>query len=243
MAGVTRQTLQAQEKERTELMKVFIIGATGGVGVLTANALATCGDEVTGMHRRAEQAPAITETGASAVQGDLLEDTAEDLAAKMDGHDAVVFTAGADGGGSEQTTLIDGKGLEKAAEAAAQAGVAQFLLVSAFPDSERTTGLGEDFENYIRVKKGAEIALTRTSLDWIILRPGQLRDEPGNGKITAGPALFEVPIQRENVAAFIAEVLHSEEFSRLIVEVVDGPTPVVEAVAAAAEATGPRRTQ
>jgi len=51
----------------------------------------------------------------------------------MRGHSAVVFSAGAHGTGMDQTTLIDGTGLEKAAAAATRAGVSRFVLVSAFP--------------------------------------------------------------------------------------------------------------
>lgn len=50
------------------------------------------------------------------------------------------------GAGPDLTTLIDGKGVEKAATAAARAGVSRFVLVSAFADSERDKGLGEEFE-------------------------------------------------------------------------------------------------
>jgi hypothetical protein len=47
----------------------------------------------------------------------------------------VVFSAG--GAGRDQTTLIDGKGLEKVATAALKAGASRFVLVPAFADSER----------------------------------------------------------------------------------------------------------
>ena len=46
------------------------------------------------------------------------------------------------------------------------------MLVSAFPESERSQGLGEGFEHYMRVKKTADVYLTRTDLDWLIVRPG-----------------------------------------------------------------------
>src|SRR5688572_27497676 len=94
-------------------MKVFQIGAAGGVGTRLSRLLTARGDSVTGMHRGRDQGARIAETGAAAVHGDLIEDSVEDLAAKMAGHDAVVFSAGAHGTGPDKTTLIDGKGLEK----------------------------------------------------------------------------------------------------------------------------------
>lgn len=48
-------------KETT--MKVFQIGAAGGVGRRLAALLVAQGDEVTGMHRRAEQAEVICTAG------------------------------------------------------------------------------------------------------------------------------------------------------------------------------------
>lgn len=44
-------------------MKVFQIGAAGGVGRRLAALLVAQGDEVTGMHRRAEQAEVICTAG------------------------------------------------------------------------------------------------------------------------------------------------------------------------------------
>jgi nucleoside-diphosphate-sugar epimerase len=222
-------------------MKVFLIGAAGGVGKRLASVLVGQGDLATGMHRNPDQREAIANAGAVPVPGDLVHDTVEELAAKIAGHDALVFSAGAHGAGMEQTTLIDGKGLEKAADAAAIAGASRFVLVSAFPDSERTSNLGDAFEHYLRVKKAADGYLTRTDLDWIIVRPGHLLDGPGDGLITAGLALKETGIRRDNLAQFIATALHDTNFNRTIVEVTDGQTPIAEAVAAVAKSVGPRR--
>ena len=219
-------------------MKIFQIGAAGGVGQGLAKLLTQRGDVVTGMHRNPSQAGIISETGATPALGDLIIDSVDDLAEKFSGHDAVVFSAGAHGTGKEQTSLIDGKGLEKTAEAAQRAGVARFVLVSAFPESERNNGLGEGFEHYMRVKKTADIYLTRTGLDWIIVRPGLLTNEPGNGKVEAGAAIEYGNVRRDNVAAFIDAALHNPSLSRVIVELTDGDTPVAEAVTNVAASTG-----
>ena len=223
-------------------MLVFQIGAAGGVGRRLSALLSARSDEATGMHRTPEQADTIRGAGAIPVIGDLIKDSVQDLAAKMAGHHAVVFSAGAHGTGRDQTTLIDGKGLEKAADAAAQAGVSRFVLVSAFPESERGKGLGEGFEHYMRVKKTADVYLTRTDLDWIIIRPGLLRNEPGSGLVTAGVAVDYGDVARENVAAFIDAALHEPALSRVIVELTDGSTPVQHAAAQVAASTGPRTT-
>ncbi|MCX4831375.1 NAD(P)H-binding protein [Streptomyces sp. NBC_01016] len=212
-------------------MKVFQIGAAGGVGRRLTQLLAARGDSVTGMHRMTDQGETVRESGGTPVAGDLINDSVDDLAQKMRGHDAVVFSAGAHGTGSDKTTLIDGKGLRKAADAAVLAGATRFVLVSVFPDALRGGEAGEGFEHYIKVKKSADVYLTCTDLDWLIVRPGTLLDTPGSGRVTAGPAVEYGDVHRDDVAAFIDAALHEPALSRVIVELTSGDTPVADAVA------------
>jgi nucleoside-diphosphate-sugar epimerase len=211
-------------------MKVFQIGAAGGVGRRLAQLLTQRGDFVTGMHRGPAQGETVRAAGGTPVIGDLIADSVDDLAGKMRGHDAVVFSAGAHGTGQDKTTLIDGRGLQKAADAAALAGVARFVLVSVFPDALRDGTRSEGFEHYIKVKKTADVYLTRTGLDWLIVRPGTLLDTPGTGHITAGPAVEYGDVHRDDVAAFLDAALHAPALSRVIVELTSGDTPVADAV-------------
>ena len=214
-------------------MRVFQIGVAGGVGRRLARILVERGDEVTGMFRDPAQSDAVAALGATPVSGDLINDSVDELAHKMAQHDAIVFSAGAHGTGRDKTTLIDGRGLEKAADAARLAGIKRFVLVSVFPDAGRAGERNEGFEHYMAVKKQADVYLVGTDLDWIIVRPGTLTDGPGDGLVTAGPAIAYGDIRRDNLAAFIAEALHTEGSSRVIIEVTDGSTPVREAARAA----------
>lgn len=212
-------------------MRVFLIGASGGIGRLLSARLSAAGDRVSGMHRRPDQARSVADSGAEPVAGDLIADSVERLAELMRDHDAVVFSAGAHGTGMDQTTLIDGAGLRKAAAAAELAGLSRFVLVSAMPESGRGGQPVERFEHYMRVKKEADVHLVGTGLDWLIVRPGPLVSEPADGCLTAGPAVQEAPVRRGNVAAFIAAALAEPRLSRRIVELTDGPTPAAQAVA------------
>ncbi|WP_436763012.1 NAD(P)H-binding protein [Streptosporangium sp. V21-05] len=212
-------------------MKVFQIGAAGGVGRRLARQLTARGELVTGMHRDPAQAETVRAAGATPLAGDLVGDSVQELARGLGGHDAVVFSAGAHGTGPDMTTAIDGRGLEKAADAAARAGVPRFVLVSAFPEAGRGPQSTEGFEHYMRVKKSADVYLARTDLDWLIVRPGTLLDEPGTGRVTAGLAIEYGGVPRDDVAAFIDAALHEPALSRTIVELTAGQTPVVDAVA------------
>src|SRR5687768_5985921 len=116
---------------------IFQIGAAGGVGRRLTSLLTEQGHRVTGMHRAGGQDAVIRDAGGTPVTGDLIEDSVETLAGRLAGHDAVVFSAGAHGTGAEMTSAIDGRGLEKAADAAAASGVRRFVLVSVFMDALR----------------------------------------------------------------------------------------------------------
>lgn len=212
-------------------MKTLVIGGAGGVGRRLTTLLTQDGGEVSGLHRSEAQSGAVQQAGGASVLFDLVAGSTEDLATVMTGHDAVVFSAGAHGTGRDQTTLIDGKGLEKAVDAALQVGVRRFVLVSVFPDAGRSQETNEGFEHYMRVKKAADVYLTATDLDWVVVRPGTLTDGPGAGRVNAGWAVPYGDVARDDVAAFIAAALREPHLRRVVVELTDGATPINDAVA------------
>ena len=213
-------------------MKTLVIGGAGGVGRRLTALLTAAGDEVSDLHRSAAQTEAVEQAGGTSVLFDLIEGSVDELAALLAGHDAVVFSAGAHGTGRDQTTLIDGRGLEKAVDAARQAGVARFVLVSVFPEAGRSAETNDGFEHYMRIKKAADVYLTASDLDWLVVRPGTLTDTPGTGTVRAGWAIPYGDVHRDDVAAFIAAALHEPRLHHVVVELTDGTTPVAEAVAA-----------
>jgi uncharacterized protein YbjT (DUF2867 family) len=81
------------------------------------------------------------------------------------------------------------------------------------------------------VRKTADVHLTGTDLDWVIVRPGTLLDDPGTGSVTAGLAIEYGGVPRDDVAAFIAGVLGERALTRAIVELATGDVPVAQAVA------------
>ena len=76
-----------------------------------------------------------------------------------------------------------------ASGAAAAAGVHRFLHVSAFPDAWRDRRMPLEFEHYMKVKREADVHLAATNLDWVIVRPGNLTDAPGTGRVRLGLAI------------------------------------------------------
>lgn len=211
---------------------VFIIGITGGVGSLLAQKLRSRGDAVRGLVRRDDQQAELATRGMNARVGDLSSMTVAELAESFRGVDAIVFSAGSNGGSKQVTKAIDGDGVAKAVEAARLAGVERFALVSVLPESWRERDLGEEVEYYFAVKKGADIALSRSDLNWLILRPSLLLDGPGADTVSLGPAEFHGQITRDDVASTLAELLHEPLIGRQILELNAGSTPIEEAVRA-----------
>ncbi|WP_368086432.1 NAD(P)H-binding protein [Curtobacterium sp. MMLR14_006] len=102
--------------------------------------------------------------------------------------------------------------------------------MSVFPEAWRERNLGEDFDHYIDVKKRADIALTRSDLNDVILRPSALQDDPGRGTVALGPAEIHDVITRHDVAATLAALLHEPRITRQILEVTAEDTPIPDAI-------------
>ncbi len=213
---------------------IFQIGAAGGVGRRLTALLTERGHRVSGMHRAGGQDAVIREAGGRPVTGDLITDSVQTLAERLSGHDAVVFSAGAHGSGTDMTTAIDGRGLEKAADAAVAAGVRRFVLVSVFMDALRDKPRSEGFEHYVAVKRAADIHLAATDLDFLIVRPGDLLEDPGTGRVHAGVSIPYGAVPRDDVAAFIASSLFHPGLNRTAVELTTGDLPIEDAIAALA---------
>ncbi|MDL5350922.1 NAD(P)H-binding protein [Microbacterium sp. zg-YB36] len=214
-------------------MRVFIIGVSGAIGGLLAQELLDRGDHVSGVVRREQQRAALAARGVDASVGELGSLSADDLASLLTGMDAVVYTAGSNGGARDVTVAIDGEGVVTALDAASLAGVRRFALVSVLPEAGRGQNLSADEEFYFAVKKLVDVTVSMSGLDWLILRPSLLTDDAGIGTVSLGPAQPHDEIPRADVAATLAELLHEPRISRQILEVTQGATPITQAVRAA----------
>ncbi|WP_336741468.1 NAD(P)H-binding protein [Aureimonas altamirensis] len=215
-------------------MRILLIGATGGVGRRLLPMLVSNGHEVVGLHRKSEQAGEIEAAGGTPYLGDIIDMSVEDLAQVAQGVDVIVFSAGAAGSGLDRTTAIDGDGPIKAIGAAEKTGTKRIYLVSAFPDSERRKERNDRFEHYMAEKKRADIAVASSALGWVILRPGSLVHEDGEGQVALGRAVGYGQVARGNVAKVLAALIERPEIRREILELTDGDVPIAEAIDALA---------
>lgn len=211
-------------------MKVAIIGANGNIGKHLGKTLAERGDEPIGFIRKEEQAPELNQLGVKTELADIIKTDVSEYASKFQGIDALIFTAGAGGAGVELTKAVDEDGVTKMIEAAEQAGIKRFILVSAFPDAGRGMNISESFEFYMKMKRQADVELAQSALDWTILRPGTLTNDEANGQITLGYAISYDEIPRDDVANVIVELLDQPNTSHKILELTKGKTPIQQAV-------------
>lgn len=211
-------------------MKILVIGATGGIGHRLLPLLIEKGHQVVALHRKPEQAEDLAKAGALPHAGDIMTMEPADFARACEGCEAIVFSAGAAGSGLDRTTRIDGDAPALASAAARQAGIKRFYLVSAFPEAGRAKDRNDRFEHYMAEKKRADAALAATDLDWVILRPGTLVHEDGDGKVSLGPALTYGSVARGNVARVLAELLEQPEIRREIIELTDGSDDIAPAL-------------
>lgn len=212
------------------MSNIFVIGATGGIGHRLVPKLIERGHFVTGLHRKPEQAEKLRAAGVTPAPGDIMDISVDELEMMLRGSDVAVFSAGAAGSGWDRTTAIDGEGPQKLIEAARRTGCKRIYLVSAFPEAGRQRETSDGFEHYMEEKKRADVALAESGLDYVIIRPGTLQHEDGDGKVRAGRAVPYGNVARGNVAEFIAVLIDTAEIHQEIFEVIDGETPVEEAV-------------
>ena len=99
-------------------------------------------------------------------------------------------------------------------------------------DALRERPRSEGFEHYMKTKRTADIHLASTDLDYLIVRPGDLLDETGTGRVNAGVSIAYSAVPRDDVAAFIAAILFRPDLNRTDIELTAGDTPIEDAVAA-----------
>jgi nucleoside-diphosphate-sugar epimerase len=211
-------------------VKVTIAGGHGKIGMRLIRLLATRGDEVSSLDRKAEYGDELREAGAEPVVCDLERVSVRQIADAVGGADAVVFAAGAGpGSGPERKWTMDYAGAVKLMAAAMLAGVARYVIVSSIgadPDAE-----GDDFAVYLRAKGRADAELEQSALDYTIVRPSRLSDEPGTGRVEVGERVERREVSRDDVAAVLAAVLASHNTVGKTFETTSGDVPVDEALA------------
>jgi nucleoside-diphosphate-sugar epimerase len=221
-------------------MKIVIAGGHGKIALRLTRLLAERGDAVVGIVRNPGHVDDIRRAGGDAVVLDLERATVDEVAAALVGADAAVFSAGS---GNSATAArrdrMDRAAVVLVMDAAERAGVRRFLHVSSINvGCADDRGIGEGYATYLRAKRAAERhVFARDRLDWMVLRPGVLTDERGDGtvELTAGNvvgpevARFD-QVARDDVAAVLVALLDRPGTAGRIYVVIGGKTPIDQAL-------------
>jgi uncharacterized protein YbjT (DUF2867 family) len=205
-------------------MDVVVAGGHGKIGLRLLRLLADGGHRARGLVRNPEHVQELADAGAEAVLCDMEE--LEDLSGCCAGADAVVFAAGAGpGSGPERKRTVD----YGAAVKLMDAGVRRYVMVSAI-SAGRPHEWSDAMRPYYEAKAGADEKLVASGLDYTIVRPGGLTDDPGSGMVTVGTDLERGSIPREDVATVLLAVLETPGSIGKTFELVAGDTAIEEAV-------------
>ena len=211
-------------------MDVVVAGGHGKVGLRLLRRLAERGDRARGLIRNPDHAADLEASGAEPVLSDLEQE--DDLAPHVEGADAIVFAAGAGpGSGPARKQTMDLGGAVKLIDAARAVGIARYVIVSSMGagNPERASG---PMRPYLEAKTQADERLAASGLEYTIVRPGGLTDEPGSGRIRAGLELSFGQVSRDDVAATLVAVLDADNTIGKTFELLAGDTPIEEAVRA-----------
>jgi uncharacterized protein YbjT (DUF2867 family) len=212
-------------------MRIVIAGGHGQIALRLERLLAARGDEVAGIIRRAEQGDDLRAAGAEPVLCDLESASVEEVAAHLQGADAAVFAAGAGpGSGPARKKTVDRDAAVLFADAAERAGVRRHVVVSSMGADPAHPG-DDVFDLYLRAKGEAdEYVRGRTSLEWTILRPGSLTDDPGTGLVRLEASTGRGAVPRDDVAAVLAGLVETPATAGLTLELISGSTPISVAI-------------
>jgi len=206
----------------------LIFGGSGKVARhLTRLLVKNEGHTVYSVIRNPDQKESLAALGANPIVQSIETSTTTDLTLLIQSVSptTVVWAAGAGGGDPERTKAVDNEGAIRSMDATAAAGVRRYIIVSALDVRDRSLAVPEWYDDadrqrsdrvwsaigpYMAAKLAADRSLVseneRRKLDYTIVRPGGLSEEPGVGTVSAGKIHLSPTIPREDVAAFVSSV-------------------------------------
>ena len=188
---------------------VLVAGATGGTGRQVVAQLQEQGYGVRALVRDAASAAEKLGPGVELIVADVRDP--QSLAPAFDGVTRVISAIGAsEKEGPNSPEFVDYGGNRNLIDAAMNARVQQFVLVSSMGVTHEDHVLNRIFGNVLIWKMKAEDYLRASGIAYTVVRPGGLHDKPGGEQ----KIVFEqmdtvktVSISRDDVAAVCVEAL------------------------------------
>jgi uncharacterized protein YbjT (DUF2867 family) len=209
---------------------IAIAGGHGKIALQLTRRLSARGESVVALIRKPEHAGDIRAAGGQPVVCDLEQAGAPEISSAIAGASAVVFAAGAGpGSDAERKLTVDRDGAIKLLQAAIAADVPRYAMISSVGAENPPDG-DDVFSVYLRAKAQADAALQASELEWTIVRPGRLTDEPGTGRVRIDLEPFRGEVPRADVAAVLDELLKRATAVRRILYVNAGDTDLGQAL-------------
>lgn len=231
----------------------LIFGGSGKCARHMIRMLAAEGHNVYGIIRKPEQKSDIEGLGGKPIIQSIEKSTVDDMAKIITDTKAttVIWSAGAGPGNADRTKAVDNEGAIRSMDATAKAGVKRFIMVSAIDirdrenkpepewyddaDRDRSNRVWDVIKPYMKAKLAADTSLVtqndRRGLEYTIVRPTGLSQDPGKGTIAAGKVHLNQVISREDVASVVLECIKQDATKGLAIDCVGGDTPIAEAIA------------
>jgi uncharacterized protein YbjT (DUF2867 family) len=214
------------------MSRIAVVGGHGKVALELHRVLVADGHVPVALVRNEAYREELEGLGAEVRLLDIETQDAEAFAEAFAGCDAVVFAAGGGPDGNiERKRTVDLEGSQKSVAGAHTAGVRRFVQVSAIGVDEP---IGDDvspvWKAYVEAKRDADAALRDSDLDWTILRPGRLTDDPATGLVSLGPDVSRGDVTRADVAAVVVATLDEPATVGKQWSLVGGDTPVDRAI-------------
>ena len=146
------------------------------------------------------------------------------------GAEAVIFAAGSGGKtGRDKTVLVDHIGAIRSMVTASVQGARRYIMLSSLNNDIRSTS---PIAHYHKAKAHADQHLMETDLEWTIVCPGSLTDEPGSDTVAVSSKLHgRGTTSRDNLAAALALCLDRPNTIGKVFSLLDGKTPIDVALA------------
>lgn len=207
-------------------MKTLVIGANGQIGRRFCELAAHAGLGVRAMVRDGTQAEYFERLGLESVVGNL----EGEMGHAFSGCEQALFTAGSGPKtGPDRTLMVDLHGAVRAIDAAVDAGMDRFIMVSAWRARDPLQA-PEKLRPFCAAKYAADRILRQAGVDHAILAPGRFTDEPATGLVTLDPDSVEgVDVSRGNVALALLEIARQTTLRNDTWPLLDGNVPVAAA--------------
>ena len=203
---------------------ILVAGANGTTGKKIVNLLKESQYfKPIAMVRKEEQIPYFKAKNVDTVLADLTENVESAFSKPVD---KVIFAAGSKG---KNLINVDQEGAKKLVDASINNKVKKFVMLSSIGAENPDTA--NQLKDYLQAKHNADEYLKSTDLNYSIVRPGTLTNEPAENKIELKQHLENHgEISRNDVAQTLVRVLNDDTANRETFEIIKGETLIGEAL-------------